>query len=255
MFVTLVSTLHLFLLHKNCPTSLSIPVLLSISAVGFMVLQFSSAVNDMVIIAISATGSLKNYAPRKKIEFFLYLGWFIYLLEIGWDAFSTYAVFSPPVHAEQLLNCSSYSTSLIVFKATVLSHWLLLIFSFVLFTFLFDPLNCCLLSAHFNDIEQSLEELERAEGEKGRSQLIGVHRNPFSCAAWCQCCNKGGVASNRNNALSDLVHVFRVIFDGLETEYTFLDLVAGFRLQLLYHSRMRDGGRDPTQLIRKVRGL
>ena len=246
--MALFSAIHLHI-HQGCP-SLSIPILLSVSLIGFMVLQFSSIVNDLVIIGISAAGSLKNYAPRQKIEYFLYIGWFIYVVEICWDAFSTYTIFSPPVATEQLHNCSSYSTSLIIYKVVVLSHWALLIISFSLFTFLFDPLNCCLLSARFNDIEQSIDESESAGG---RSKLIGVHRNPFSCATWCQCCNRGDVASNRNNALRDLVHVFRVIFDGLETEYTFLDLVAGFRLQLTYHSRLRDSGRDPTQLIRKVR--
>lgn len=216
-----------------------------------MVVQCAGIVNDIIIIVVSSTGSLSNFSPRKKIEIFIYIAWLIYLVEICWDVFNTYTIFSPQVVDEELNNCTAYFSALTVYRAVVLSHWGLVVILFVVFTFLLDPLNCCLLSAKINDIEQVLKDMEEAGNEQ--TGFPGLHRNPFNIAAWCQCCDRGDVASRRQNALSDLVHLFREIFDGLETEYTFLDLVAGFRLQLIYHKKLRESGKDPTHLIKKVR--
>ena len=243
--VALISALHLFI-HPNCQ-SLAIPTVLTISLIGFMVVQFGGILNDIIIIAVSSRGSLSNFSPRKKIEVFVYTGWAIYLVEIAWDAFSTYAVFSPEVQDEELGNCTAYATALTIYQVVILSHWGPVIMLFAIFIFMFDPLNCCLLSAKINDIEQVLEDMEQEGGEQ--TDFPGFHRNPFNFAVWCRCCDGG---ANRKNALGDLVHLFRVIFDGLETEYTFLDLVAGFRLQLIYHSKLRDSGIDPTHLIKEV---
>ena len=221
-------------------------------------IQVAGIVNDITIIVTSTRGSLSNFSPRRKIEIFMYIGCLVYLIEIFWDIYSTYTVFSPPVTDEQYTNCTTYSTSLTIYKAVILSHWGLEIIILAMFIFLLDPLNCCLLSAKFNDIEevvQILEEERDTSSESGAHSQTGVHSNPFNCAVWCsRCCKKDGVAANsRNNALRDLVHLFRVIFDGLDTEYTYLDLVAGFRLQLIYHSKLRKSGNDPTHLIKKVR--
>lgn len=212
-----------------------------------MLVQFGGILNDVIIIAVSSRGSLSNFSPRKKIELFVYFGWAIYFVEIGWDTFSTYAIFSQEVQAEELGNCTAYSTALTIYKVVILSHWGVVIMLCVFFTFLLDPLNCCLLSAKINDIEQVLEDVEKSDSE--HANFPGLHRNPFNFAVWCCWCGGG---TNRKNALSDLVHLFRVIFDGHETEYTFLDLVAGFRLQLIYHSKLRDSGIDPTNLIKEV---
>ena len=247
--VALVTAVHLFL-KDGCSSDVAIPVLLSVSIIGFIVVQFVGTVNDVVILLISSRGSLSNFTPRRNIELFVYVGWLMYLLEFGWDIYSTYAVFSPPVHrvAELDNNCTTYSVSLTIYKVVVLSHWGVLIMLFATFVFLLDPLNCCRLSTRFNDIEEALEDMDRHE--EGHYRLSGVHRNPFSCALLCV--GKKTVGSNSKDALSDLVHLFRVIFDGLETEYTFLDLLAGFRLQLMYHNKLRSDGKEPTHLIKKV---
>lgn len=217
--------------------------------IGFVVIQILGIINDTIILVISNCGSLSNFAPRKKIEIFVYIGWIVYLFEFGWDVYSTYSIFSPPVRDVELntSNCTTFSVPLTIYRVVVLSHWGILIVLFAVFVFLFDPLNCCLLSTRFNDIEGALEELDRRKNGK-RKFLSGLHRNPFSCAVLCV-----GRKSNSKDALSDLVHLFRVIFDGLETEYTFLDLLAGFRLQLIYHNKLRKAGKDPIHLIRKVR--
>lgn len=252
--MAIVSALHLFL-RLDC-IALVIPTLLIVSVIGFMVIQFAGIVNDSIIIAISNMGSLRNYSPRKGIEIFIYTGWIIYLIEIGWDVYSTYTVFSPQVADEQLTNCTSYATALTIYKAVVLSHWGLLFILFTMFTLLMDPFNCCLLSTKLKDIENSILALEedRSKMLQSTESGIGVHRNPFDCAAWCRCSSGGGVTTNsRNNALRDMVHVFRVLFDDLPHKYTFLDLVAGFRLQLLYHNKLRESDKDPTYLIKKVR--
>ena len=204
--------------------------------------------NNIIILIVSTSGSLSNFTPRKKIEIFVYIGWLVYLIEFGWDVYSTYSVFSPPVRDVELdnSNCTTFSIPLTIYRVVVLSHWGILIVLFAVFVFLFDPLNCCLLSTRFNDIEEALEELDKRKNGK-RKFLSGVHRNPFSCAVLCV-----GRKSNSKDALGDLVHLFRVIFDGLDTEYTFLDLLAGFRLQLIYHKKLRKAGKDPIHLIRKV---
>jgi hypothetical protein len=230
--------------------------------IGFIVIQFVGIINDTAIILISARGSLRDFSPRKIVEVFIYFGWTIYFIEILWDIYSTYTIFSPPVVDEQHTNCTSYSTSLTIFRAAVLSHWGLEIILLAVFIFLLDPLNCCLLSAKFNDIEKMVQVLEKErEKESGGGGIEahdhhqpGVHNNPFNWAVWfSRCCKKEGVpADSRNNALRDLVHLFRVIFDGMDTEFTYLDLIAGFRLQLLYHSELRRSGNNPIDLIKKV---
>ena len=224
-----------------------------------MVIQFAGIINDTIIILISTRGSLRDFSPRKIVEFFIYIAWTIYLIEILWDTYSTYTVFSPPVVDEEHTNCTSYSTSLAIFRAVVLSHWGLEIILLAVFVFLLDPLNCCLLSDKIKDIEQMLEKERKKDGDGGteahdHTDQPGVHNNPFNWAVWCsRCCKKEGVpAGSRNSALRDLVHLFRVIFDGMDTEFTYLDLIAGFRLQLLYHSELRRSGNNPIDLIKKV---
>ena len=228
-----------------------------------MVIQLAGIINDIIIILISYRGSLRDFSPRKIVEFSIYTAWTIYLIEILWDTYSTYTVFSPPVVDEEHTNCTSYSTSLAIFRAVVLSHWGLEIILLAVFIFLLDPLNCCLLSAKFNDIEKIVQVLEKErekDNDGGTDQAHdhtdqpGVHNNPFNWAVWCKrCCKTEGVpADSRNNALRDLVHLFRVIFDGMDTEFTYLDLIAGFRLQLLYHSELRRSGNNPIDLIKKV---
>ena len=260
-FVALVSAIYL-LQKDGCPAGLDIPTLLAVSVIGFMVIQLAGIFNDIAIIVSSTRGSLSNFSPRKIVEIFIYIGWIIYFVEIIWDIYSTYSVFSPPVTDEQHTNCTAYSTSLTVFRAVVLSHWGLEIILLVVFIFLLDPLNCCLLSAKFNDIETVVQVLEKEREKDSELETDahdhdqpGVHNNPFNWAVWCsRCCKKEGVAADsRNNALRDLVHLFRVIFDGLDTEFTYLDLIAGFRLQLIYHSQLRKSGNNPIDLIKKVR--
>ena len=250
-----VSALQLFI-HAGCSvTTPSIPLLLAVSVIGFVVIQLVGIVNTIIVIVISHTGNLMNVLPRRKIEIFVYISLLIYFVEVGWNIYSTYAIFSPQVEEEQPNNCTSYSTGLTVYKVVVLSHWGLVVFLTAMFIFLLDPLNCCLLGAKINDIEEAIQEWdnERSNGNEGNHR-DGLHTNPFSCAIWCRGCNRGEQALNsRKNALSDVVHLFRVLFDGLETEYTFLDLLAGFRLQLVYHNEIRSSGKDPTDLIQKVR--
>ena len=247
--MALVALIHLFV-HPGCTSNqLTIPPVLTASIAGFILLQALAIINDIVIMAISFTGSLMNYQPRKKIEVFVYIALIIYLLDVVWDAYSTFAIFSPElVEAEQLANCTSYSTSVTIYRVVILSHWALVVVSLSILVFIFDPLNCCLLSGQISDLEKALKKWDKDENER-----IGLHKNPFSIALWCRCCDRSGVASNRKSALSDLAHIFRVIFDGLEIQYTFLDIVAGFRLQLSYHSLLRDDDTDPTNLIKEVR--
>lgn len=217
--------------------------------IGFIVIQLTGIVNSIIIIIISNTGSLKNFLPRRRIEIFVYIGWIVYCVEVAWDIYSTYAIFSPQVKDEELTNCTSFVTGLTVYKAVVLSHWGIVIIVAAIFIFLLDPLNCCLLSARFDDIDLMIQDRESG-GENG-IDYAGVHRNPFNCALWCRRCFNSSNA--RKNALNDLVHLFRVIFDGNDTEYTYLDLFVGLRLQLIHHAKLRSSGKDPTHLIKRVR--
>lgn len=246
ILVAFASALQLFI-RLECPT-LVIPTLLTVSVIGFMVIQFAGIVNDFVTIVISNMGNLKNVVPRRKIEIFVYIGWIIYTFEIGWDVYSTYAVFSPQVADKQLTNCTSYDTALKIYRAVVLSHWGVLFILFAIFTFLMDPFNRCQLRSKINYIESSILALEEDRSRIVKTQT-GVHRNTFSCAALCRCCAEGGALKS---TLGDVVHLFRVLFDGLDVEYTFLDLVSGFKLLADYHKKLRESGKDPTNLIKRV---
>ena len=262
-FVALGAAVYLFL-HPSCGPTLTIPPLLSISIIGFMVLQLSATINDIIIMVISNLGSLRSFAPRKNIDIIIYISLVIYVGQIGWDVYSTYTIFSPQVVDEQLTNCTSYATAVKMYKAVVLSYWGVLVFLFCMYAILMDPFNCCLLSARLRNLEDDIIALEEARNTKRESNSDdypthlrqGAHSNNISCSVWlrqlCGSCNKrrGRISTPKKQALSDLAANFKVLFE--DTDYAFLDIMAGLKLASLYHEKMREEDKDPIDLIKKV---
>ena len=265
------SAAYLFL-HPDCAT-LSIPLILSVSVIGFMAIQLAGLTSDILIMVVSNLGSLGNFMPRRKIELFIYIGWAIYLCQIGWDVYSTYTIFSPQVVTEQLTNCTSYSTALTIYKAVILSHWAVVVFLFAAFSCLMDPCGVCLLATKLRDIEDDLKELERKREARERIQsdeesaavdtsVEGVHKVYINCSTWAYQCRRHHchspcsrrdqeISASKEKALGDMLNVFRVLFEGMD--YTFLDLLSGFKLALIYHEKMRSAGKDPAGMMIRVR--
>ena len=257
-YVTLGAAIYLFL-HPGCETpSLDIPLVLSISIIGFMVVQLAGIINDSIIMAISNLGSLSNFEPRKKIEIFVCIGAIIYFTEVSWDIYSTYSVFSPHVTAEQITNCSSYATALKIYQGVILSHWGIVIFLFLLYLFWLDPFHLVHLTSRPQQFEDDLAELEKTRRKEYPAHpKRGVHSNAISCIIWLkQCCKKRGISTPRQQALRDLANAFEMLFEGIEDmDYTFLDIVSGFKLMSVYHEKLRERNKDPAELIIKVRFL
>ncbi len=261
LFVALGVAIYLFL-HPGCK-AIS-PPFLSTSIIGFMVLQLAAVINDVVIMIISNFGSLRNFTPRKNIDIFLYTGFAIYLGLIGWDIFSTYTVFSPQVTDEQLTNCTTYMTAATVHKVVVLSYWGVLVFLFCMYAILMDPCSRCLLSARLRNLEDDIIEVENARNKKREPNSSdypihsrrGAHSNKISCSIWLQqLCGKynkrrGRISTPKEQALSDFAAAFKVLFE--DVDYTFLDIVTGLKLVSLYHEKMREINKDPTDLIKEV---
>ena len=212
-----------------------------------MAIQLAGIVNDMIIMVVSSHGSLSNFEPRKKVEIFVYVSCVIFLTQVGWNVFSTYATFSPQVMDEELTNCTSYATAVDIYEGVVLSHWASLIFVILLHVLWMDPLRCCHLQSKIQEYHDSLTALDQS----GSSQ--GVHSNTASLTTWLkQCCKRRGLSTARRQALGDMVSTFKVLFE--DWEYTFFDVRSGLKLMSLFHEKMREKNKDPAGLIIKVGG-
>ena len=266
LFVSLGAAIYLFL-HPDCAAiPVTIPPILGLSIIGFMVLLLAAVINDIVMMVVSNLGSLQNFTPRKNIDIFLYIGFVIFLSQIGWDVFSTYTVFSPLVINEQLTNCISYNTAITVYKVVVLSYWGILILLFCVYAILMDPCSRCLLSARLRNLsfEDDIIEVEQARNKRGEPNSTdypihsrqGAHSNKISCSIWlrqlCGKCNerRGRISTPKEQALSDFAATFKVLFE--DVDYAFLDIVAGLKLASIYHEKMREKNKDPTDFIKKV---
>ena len=271
-FASLGAVIYLFL-RPGCP-DLALPPLLSVSLIGFLVIQLAGAVNHVIIIITSSLGSLSDFMPRKKVDIFIYIGCVIYFVQIGWGVCSTYAVFSPQVVNDQLTNCTSFTTSLTINRAVILSHWAVVLLMFAGFACFLDPCGVCLVATKVKDIEDDLKAVEekrkkaesriQSDGEDStdfETSASGLHSiNCAVCVYKCrqnycssQSCSRQGerISVSKENALRDFTNIFQVLFEGMD--YTFLDLWSGFKLAMTYHEKLRENGRDPADVMRKVR--
>ena len=258
MFVSIGTIVYLFL-RPGC-LSLPVPVIFIVSLIGFVAIQLAGLFNDLVVMAISNLGSLAVSEPRKKIEFFIYVAFLIYFIEVGWDSFSTYTVFSDTVTATDLINCTSYTNVLTIYRAVVLIDWAVLAAIFVIFSFFLDPLGCCMFRSMIRNIEADLEQsrVESDGGSESGEYRPGVHKNYIDASLWlhrckrqyCQCLRRGGLSSSEQEALSDVVRAFGVLFS--DVDCTFTDVLSGFRLALSYQRNLKRKSCDPTEEMRNV---
>lgn len=264
-----IGTLVYLFLRPGC-SSLPVPIILFVSLIGFSVVQLAGVFNDLIIMAISNLGSLSRTEPRKRVEFFIYIALSIYLFEIAWDTFSTYTVFSDTVSSLQV-NCTSYRNVLSIYRAVVFIDWAVLAVIFAVFFVLLDPLGCCLFKSLIRNIEDDLERARlEVDGEDGTVEhRPGVHKNYIDGSLWlhrckrqyCQCLRRGGLSNSEQDALSDVVKAFGVLFS--DVDFTFTDILSGFRLALVYHRRLTAikntslwvSGGDPSEEMKNVRPL
>lgn len=252
-----IGTIAYLVIRPGC-LSLSVPVTLYVSIIGFSIVQLAGTFNDFIIMAISNMGSLAVTKPRDKIVYFLYIALFIYFFEFAWDAFSTYAVFSDPVSSLQA-NCTSYSNAVIIYRAVVMIDWAILAAIFITFFILLDPLGCFLFSSLIRDIEADLERLQVEPDGASESKPHGVHKNYIDASLWlhrckhqyCQCFRHDGLSNSERDALGDVVKAFGVLFS--DVNFTFSDILSGFRLALLYHKELIMNGGDPAEEMKHVK--
>ncbi len=247
-----IGTIVYLVLRPGCLT-LSVPGTLYVSIIGFSMIQLAGTFNDLIIMAISNMGSLAVTKPRDKIAFFLYIALFIYFFEFAWDAFSSYTVFSDSVSSLRE-NCTSYSNVVVIYRVVVMIDWAILAAIFITFFILLDPLGCFLFSSLIRDIEADLKRLRlEPDGEPGH----GVHENYIDASLWlhrckhqyCQCFRRDGLSNSERDALGDVVKAFGVLFS--DVNFTFSDILSGFRLALLYHKGLNGG--DPAEEMKHVK--
>ena len=265
LFVTVGAAVYLYV-RPSCPTSIIIPSVLSISIIGFLVLQLAAVFVDVMIMAVSNLGSLHNCAPRQNVVVLVYIGSAIFFGLTCWDIFNTFTVFSSGISNEQLANCTSYTLALTTYRAIVLSYWGMLLFLFGMYAILMDPFNCCVGSARLRHLEDDIITLKTMR-DKVRVQSDsyyhihpkqGAHSSNMSFSVYLReligrHCNRrkpGQITTPRKQAISDFTAIFKVIFE--DFDYTFLDLSAGFKLASIYHEKLREQNKDPTDLIKKV---
>lgn len=262
-----IGTIVYLFLRPDC-LSLPVPTLLYVSIIGFSVIQLAGVFNDLVVMAVSNLGSLARTEPRKKVEFFIYVAFSIYLSEIAWDTLSTYTVFSETVSSLQV-NCTSYKNVLTIYRVVVLFDWTVLAVIFAIFFVLLDPLGCCLFRTLIRNIEDDLDRarLEADSEDSTVEHIPGVHKNYIDASLWlhrckrqcCQCFRRGGLSNSEQDALSDVVRAFGVLFS--DVDFTFTDILSGFRLALVYHKKLTTkkdngcwvSGGDPSEEMKNVR--
>ena len=253
MYVAIGTAIYLFL-HPGCD-NFSLPAVLSVSIIGYMLILLAGMIDDICVMVVSLLGSLSNYNPRRNIDVFIYAGFIVFLVHIGWDIFSTYTIFSAPVTSEQLTNCSSYSTALQIYQGVILSHWGLLVFLFLLYLVLMDPLGRCFLPLRIRDLQDEIRELEKARNASSDHLMrLGLHGNSIGCLDWllrCVRCRRRGISKSGKKALNDFVSALGIVFEGMN--YTYLDLWSGLKLTAQFHKNMRENKKDPVDLIIKVR--
>ena len=265
LFVTVGAAVYLHV-RPSCEASVTFPSILSISIIGFIVLQLAAVIIDVMIMVASNLGSLSNFAPRQNVVVLVYIGLAVFFALIGWDIFNTHTVFHPGISNEQLANCTSYTSAVTMYRAIVLTYWGVLVFLFSMYAILMDPFNLCLSSDRLRHFEDDIITLKAAR-DKGRiqndnyhpiRQKQGAHSSNISFSVYlreliARQCNRhqpGRIITPRNQAISDFTAIFSVIFK--DFDYTFLDLSAGFKLASLYHEKLREQNKDPADLIKKV---
>ena len=232
--------------QPNCDDR-DVPPLLAASAIGFTVLQLVVLLSDVSLVIISARGTLANSHPRRNINYFVLLRLCIYVIEVGWEVFSTYVIVGGDVADN--LDCIPFRKAAYVYSTVVLLQWLLLAIIAILFLGYLDPCGCCCVVGLIKNLQFHDKKINRN---------VRLFNNKIDFAFWtsrlraiCCCYRRSGLNNSKKLALADVTRALGVVFSDFDA--VFSDKVSGMLLAFHYHRRLEEIGRNPSAEIRQVK--
>uniref|UniRef100_A0A8C4QS33 sn-1-specific diacylglycerol lipase n=1 Tax=Eptatretus burgeri TaxID=7764 RepID=A0A8C4QS33_EPTBU len=202
-------TLVLFQSHRghiSCPGG----ELLRVYLLGVLLFQAITILVLMVGIGISMTGTITRLGPRRYIPFVIYIRGALYIPEIVWVILGTYWISKNP-------QSCGHNVSISVL-GTVITSWVILIFTLLGMWIVFDPLG---------------------RGRKGSAQADRVWEQ---CVRRLCCCLSGDDIEQA--AFKDVAHILSDFFRDIDLVPS--DIAAG--LTLLRWAEKSDGGQERQPL-------
>ena len=111
-------------------------------------------------------------SPRKHLKRYLFLRFFLFILEIILSGLYGYACWSPAV-TEQLLDCKKFRGPIYFARAVAVSWWLVILITSVMWTIFLDPVGMC--SPGLLDQLDFLDE-DDIGTDPTKTHLFGIHR-------------------------------------------------------------------------------
>ena len=222
----LATCIYLFA-HPSCK-AVSIPVIFTVSIIGFVLLQAVIVLVEIVLVVVSSLGHISDGTARERINWVMYLRLMVFAVEIAWEIFSTYVVVDKRINGA--VDCSSYNTAETIYTVFVFVNWAALAVLVALFCIFLDPLGLCCVSSIVNVHQKP----HQADGEEQQQQDTnsGVYRSHVSAHQFAQ------LYLNKRLALNDAAKALGGLLGNFNA--TFTDKVSAFILAAYLQKGLRN---------------
>lgn len=226
-FLFVLATCIYLFAHPSCK-AVSIPVIFTVSIIGFVLLQAVIVLVEIVLVVVSSLGHISDGTARERINWVMYLRLMVFAVEIAWEIFSTYVVVDKRINGA--VDCSSYNTAEAIYTVFVFVNWAALAVLVALFCIFLDPLGLCCVSSIVNVHQKP----HQADGEEQQQQDTnsGVYRSHVSAHQFAQ------LYLNKRLALNDAAKALGGLLGNFNA--TFTDKVSAFILAAYLQKGLRN---------------
>lgn len=231
---------------------------------GMLLSHFLVLITFLTCIIISSLGSLINPKPRQKIVVVLHVLLALFVVELAWLGFATYAATTESI--KPATSCPAYQRVVVMYYVAIGTSWFVNLLLLFLFLGGLDPCGCCTVTGLLNGIdnikkyEKENEKLidlgESLDDFRKYNSIPGLYTNSINSAKirsnYCRICCKrrDGLETSTLLAMKDVVRVVGVLFQDFDA--TFSDLVTGFLLTGHYQKHLYDLKKSPEAELTKV---
>ena len=236
-----------------------IPAVLAASVAGFSFLQLLALVHKLVLLVVSARGTIRE--PKHKfVRELLLIGAGIFVVEVLWAVYNTVAVLLRDTISR--VDCEGFQKPFTTYVVLVWLNWLELVLLALVYFSCLDRCKCfccravCVVHCHCaccdttSTIGQvALTDKHHSNVEANIKVIPTSHSlsTAFLCSLFrekCCTCRRSGLNNSKNVALRDLSDALEVLYRDIEIHYTALDRLSGWMLVQKYHSQMLRQGKD-----------
>ena len=206
------------------------------SLFAMLVVHILVAVNEEVILLVSAQGTVWDDKPRLWLPKLLYLRILLFVVDVVILVYATWAVFNEGTVA-QLASCTPYTTALKFSKAIVTVMWITLAIYSVGMLIFSDPCGCFSGTSLLAELQPVNDKHERQRRVFRRLRIL--------CSLFC-------VKGTRETtlALRDLAHSMQELFHNVDLVPS--DLLVGF-LQVRRDQKKKKMERGVADLLTPLR--